>query len=92
MAHRLALAPEGGGKCLLCVSTTGGIPASQNSPRKARRIIDTLMKISGQISAEMIKHYAHIRSKAKEAAVVRMKSYEPPEVSVQNVTPTKLVS
>ncbi|MGA2602199.1 MAG: tyrosine-type recombinase/integrase, partial [Bryobacteraceae bacterium] len=36
-----------------------------------------LMSISGHISPEMIKHYAHIRSKAKEAAVASIQTYRP---------------
>ena len=36
-----------------------------------------LMSISGHISPEMIKHYAHIRSKAKEAAVAAIETYRP---------------
>jgi integrase len=48
-----------------------------------------LMSISGHISPEMIKHYAHIRSKAKEAAVAAMRSYSPPEANAQNVVPIR---
>jgi integrase len=36
-----------------------------------------LMSIAGHISPEMIKHYAHIRTKAKEAAVAAINSYCP---------------
>jgi integrase len=36
-----------------------------------------LMSISGHISPEMIKHYSHIRSKAKEQAVASIQSYSP---------------
>jgi integrase len=36
-----------------------------------------LMSISGHISPEMVKHYTHIRSKAKEAAVAAIQSYHP---------------
>jgi integrase len=36
-----------------------------------------LMSISGHISPGMIKHYAHVRSKAKESAVASINSYLP---------------
>lgn len=36
-----------------------------------------LMSISGHISPEMIKHYSHVRSKAKEAAVAAIQTYRP---------------
>jgi integrase len=36
-----------------------------------------LMSISGHISPEMIRHYSHIRSKAKEQAVASIQSYSP---------------
>jgi integrase len=36
-----------------------------------------LMSISGHISPDMIKQYAHIRSRAKESAVAAIQSYHP---------------
>ena len=45
-----------------------------------------LMSISGHISAEMIKHYTHIRSKAKEAAVKGIQGYHPMDASEPTVT------
>jgi integrase len=47
-----------------------------------------LMSISGHLSPEMIKHYSHIRSKAKQAAVAAIQSYHPPEV--REITPAPL--
>jgi integrase len=38
-----------------------------------------LMSISGHLSPEMIKHYSHIRSKAKQAAVAAINSFRPIE-------------
>jgi integrase len=42
-----------------------------------------LMSISGHISPEMIKHYAHIRSKVKEAAVAGIQTYRPMDSEAQ---------
>lgn len=46
-----------------------------------------LMSISGHISPEMIKHYTHVRSKAKEAAVAAMQSYRPMDAPLTPVPP-----
>jgi integrase len=52
----------------------------------------TLMAISGHMSVEMIQYYAHIRSKAKENALARIKSWEPPEMRAKKETTTGPVS
>jgi len=43
-------------------------------------------------SAEMIRHYSHIRSKAKEAAVQAMRSYTPPEAKLASDAPKQDVN
>jgi integrase len=40
-----------------------------------------LMSISGHLSPEMIRHYSHIRSQAKRAAVNSIVSYIPGEIA-----------
>jgi len=46
-----------------------------------------LRSISGHISPEMVKHYVHIRSKAKEAAVAAIQSYRPMDAEAAPAMP-----
>jgi len=46
-----------------------------------------MMSIAGHLSPEMIRHYTHIRTKAKEAAVAKQQSYVPPEVRPKRKRP-----
>jgi integrase len=46
-----------------------------------------IMSISGHLSAEMVRYYSHIRTKAKEKAVARMQTYVPPEARDEEEPP-----
>jgi integrase len=47
-----------------------------------------LMSISGHISPEMIRHYSHIRSQAKRAAVGSIASYKPRDLMARSIPST----